>query len=851
MTNTLTKILDHIGFDVRPQQLALYEALMGTNWTGTVAQAGTGCIQGDAEIIINRGGNGVRRTLRELVHKFNGGVDERGKRWKLDIPTMVQREAEDGTIRLAKLRAAWFSGTKFTYTVTTSTGRQIRATDEHPFLTERGWLRLDEIVVGDLVHVRGEQAAGVRRQPKPQYRQVHGLVGHPYASRRGYKRHGYRYPQHRLVIEAEMNALDYDVYIKRLRVDDVDGLKFLDPELYAVHHIDRDSLNNDRANLQVMTHEDHHRLHADLGKTRSALYKAVTEEVVSVEPFGLEETYDLEVEDDPHNFIANGFVVHNTGKSLAVLAAAADFREWTGKPSIVVVPTNILLQQYVRNDAPHVAEALGITIKSLMGRNRYLCSSAPGFAGLTRLPDKVIAAEPDQNELLWSGDIVEAADPYWFGCPGSDECRGREDTEVCHYRAAKAELEDADIIITNAHLLIIDDQLKGKPPLEVERDGEMVAWQPAIFPDYGAIFVDEAHTLEDNLRSFATRSIPAGAVEGFELYTWLRMHFNADAFTVSPDKKLVEMLREVMGREAVDLKKHQKEAVKAAEYIITRGKDGAYAEGEAVLWFDPPTKQGGQPKLVSTQINLAGGARRLLTQVPFGLVSGTIPKSLRNALGIADTRFIDVGHPFSYDKQVKLKISHHSGAYQAAKDPKNMARRALEIRDIVVESGGGALLLFSSYRDMEWVHREIAPYLEQDAGLDVRTQTREGDKKELGEWFRTHGNAVLFGTESFATGFDVPGDALRLVCIWKVPFPGIDPVTNAIKKRSYSRYEDMALMKITQAAGRLIRTSTDTGTIFIADSRAEDLLLGRDDPMLQHFNDMAYATSRRVEEDVY
>ena len=199
-----------------------------------------------------------------------------------------------------------------------------------------------------------------------------------------------------------------------------------------------------------------------------------------------------------------------TGKSLAVLAAAADFRQRFGVPSIVVVPTNILLQQYVRNDAPHVAEALGITIKSLMGRNRYLCSSAPGFAGLGRLPDKVIAAEPEQNELLWSDDIVEAVDPYWFGCPGSDECRGREDTEVCHYRQAKAELEGADIIITNAHLLIIDDQLKGKPPIEKETEEGVQVWQPAIFPEYGAIFVDEAHTLEDNLRSFATRSIPAG-----------------------------------------------------------------------------------------------------------------------------------------------------------------------------------------------------------------------------------------------------------------------------------------------------------------------------------------------------
>jgi ATP-dependent DNA helicase DinG len=113
---------------------------------------------------------------------------------------------------------------------------------------------------------------------------------------------------------------------------------------------------------------------------------------------------------------------------------------------------------------------------------------------------------------------------------------------------------------------------------------------------------------------------------------------------------------------------------------------------------------------------------------------------------------------------------------------------------------------------------------------------------------RSHGNAVLFGTESFATGFDVPGDALRLVVIWKLPYPGLDPVTRAISNRSRQRYEDMMLMKVTQAAGRLIRTATDTGTIFIADSRAQEKLLGRDDPMMAHFDEMAY-TPRAVRED--
>lgn len=177
----------------------------------------TGCIYGDAEIVVNRSGIGRTFTLRDVVKKFNGesvhpgGGAKRSYSWDTATPTYVQREAEDGTVRLARLLNAWNSGVKMTYTVTTDTGRSIRATDEHPFLTERGWLRLDELIEGDLVHVRR---------------------------------------------------------------------------------------------------------HADEGKTAQVLYMVTTERVVSVLPYGKEETYDIEVADDPHNFIANGFVVHNTGKSV-------------------------------------------------------------------------------------------------------------------------------------------------------------------------------------------------------------------------------------------------------------------------------------------------------------------------------------------------------------------------------------------------------------------------------------------------------------------------------------------------------------------------------------------------------
>lgn len=272
---------------------------------GLLLHGTMGCIQGDAEIAVNRGGKGFRIKLHDLVRRQNGW-DPR-YRWNPEIPTYVQREV-DGVVRLGRLRAAWSSGMKDTFTVTTETGRTIRATDEHPFLTERGWLRLDELVPGDEVHVRGPQASGRPRKRKVIYRQL-GLRFHPYVT-------GGVVPLHRVVAEARLNGMDYEDFVRRIRFGQLHGLGFLDPARYAVHHVDHDPLNNNPDNLLIMTHADHHALHAAEGKTASVLFKIITEKVVSIEPYGREQTYDIEVEDDPHNFLANGFVVHNTGKTL-------------------------------------------------------------------------------------------------------------------------------------------------------------------------------------------------------------------------------------------------------------------------------------------------------------------------------------------------------------------------------------------------------------------------------------------------------------------------------------------------------------------------------------------------------
>lgn len=281
-----------------------------------------GCLAGDTKISINRAGNGTQITIKDLVSRLKG--EHAGRSWDPSIPVMVQREMPDGTLRLGQLSDAWCSGRKQTFTVVTNKGRSVRASANHPFLTERGWVSVSDLVIGDVVHVRGAQSTGTgtvrTRGERPTYRQLSVGPHHPYG--KGYSRStGWHVAEHRLMVEADENGLGLEEFLAKVKAGDIGTFKFIDPTQWFVHHRDDDSTNNALSNLEKISHRDHHVLHGASNAT-NVLYKVATETIVSIEAHGEEMTYDLEVIGEPHNFTANGFVVHNCGKSLGAFLTA-------------------------------------------------------------------------------------------------------------------------------------------------------------------------------------------------------------------------------------------------------------------------------------------------------------------------------------------------------------------------------------------------------------------------------------------------------------------------------------------------------------------------------------------------
>lgn len=190
--------------------------------------------------------------------------------------------------------------------------------------------------------------------------------------------------------------------------------------------------------------------------------------------------------------------------------------------------------------------------------------------------------------------------------------------------------------------------------------------------------------------------------------------------------------------------------------------------------------------------------------------------------------------PFDHEKQAALY------APQGMPEPDAegfFERFAEEARFLIELSRGGALLLFTSYRALERAWEELAPFCES-LGL-VALKQGEAPKARLLEALRERSGeegAVLFATQSFWEGVDVPGRALRLVVIDRLPFRApTDPVQQARaelhRRRGRDPFEEISLpeaaLLLKQGAGRLLRTHEDAGVVAVLDGRLRRRRYGR------------------------
>ncbi len=143
--------------------------------------------------------------------------------------------------------------------------------------------------------------------------------------------------------------------------------------------------------------------------------------------------------------------------------------------------------------------------------------------------------------------------------------------------------------------------------------------------------------------------------------------------------------------------------------------------------------------------------------------------------------------------------------------------------DVHIAMGGSALTLFTNRRDMEDLFARVEPKLAA-AGLELACQQRNSSARQLRDRFISEKSSSLFALKAFWEGFDASGDTLRCVVIPKLPFSSpTDPLACERERREERAWAQYALpeavLEVKQAAGRLIRSSSDVGVLVLADSR--------------------------------
>ncbi len=583
------------------------------------------------------------------------------------------------------------------------------------------------------------------------------------------------------------------------------------------------------------------------------------------------------------------------GKSFAYLVPLILRSRIASRPALISTETINLQEQLIEKDIPLLKQLTGVEFRAALakGRRNYLCrrrfSLATGEQRDALIPSPALAMEVDRL-ALWlertrdggRHSIDFRIDPATWNlvCCEALNCLGPKCPffRTCFYFKARQEWETADLVVANHALFFTDLAMRC-----------VSGAAGSLLPNYGVVLIDEAHTLENNAAEHLGLHLSRAGI--VSVLNRLYNHDNARGLLMRKGESTLDLRAAVTAvRDETYgffspyeefLNKREESAAKIpearrfpdrlspklrelhqklAEYVEELEDASVRTEFESQLTqcreFVSGIEQfNGQliPESVyyaeadrnsvtlkASPLNVAELLAELLFSQDFPVVLCSATLTVRRSFDyfVSRTGYCNGGtllldSPFGAE-QARLLVPRNMP--DPAGDTAEFERAVInEIPRFLELSDGKAFVLFTSYRLL----RNTANFLRDFCyrhGWQLLVQGESLNRSSMLREFKADGHAVLFGTDSFWTGVDVPGEALSNVILTKLPFasPG-HPLTAAredrIRERGGSPFFEYdlpeAVLKFRQGVGRLIRSRTDRGIIVLLDRRVLTKRYGR------------------------